>query len=142
VVTEADVNAMRAVDKAGFRPSGKDLVKGTVRTVLFAWEAGRRKDDCPAAEAAEGFDRIIAMADCYMLQSLKGMELEPGSVESFYRANWKGFRDRKTGELQPLAKVETGIRQYIRAAKKKHYFRYKFEELCQKYNVVFTGSGS
>jgi len=142
VVTEADVRAMRAMDEGHITPTRKALVEGTVRVMLFAREADKQEIDCPPAEGTEGFARTMAMAGCYMLQRLKKMELVAGAEESFYRANWKRFQDRKTGDVRSLEDVKAGIRQHILLAKKKYFFRQEFKELCQKYNVVLTGSGS
>lgn len=142
VVTEADVRIIRGKLKADFKPSNKALIEGAVRMALFAREASRLKIECPVAEDIKGFDRDIVLANCYMQERLKEMDLAAGAVESFYRANWRRFLDRKTGKLLPLVKVKVGIEQHIRAAKKNSYLRRVFEGLCQKYNVVFTGGAS
>lgn len=144
VVTSKEVKAMRAAfANGGFQPSSKGLLEGTVKIVLFAKQALREGFDCPSVSKSTGFSRTIALSNCYLRTRLGELDVGSKAVESYYRANWRRFVDKKTGELHPFdSALQERIKKRILTAKKKNFGRQEFKRLCKEYNVVFGENGS
>ncbi len=141
VVTVAEVNAMRNV--YGGHPTNRGLLEGTVKMVLFAKEALEEKIACPAVADVAGFEQTITLANCYIQSRLDSMDVRDDAVESYYRAYWQRFVNKKTGELDELdADLRQRIMEQILTVKKKHFGNREFMRLCEKYNIIFTKNGS
>jgi hypothetical protein len=133
VVTGADMGAMRA-STPNFQPTKESLVRGTVRTVLFAREAEAVR--CAKATDKQGFDRQLALSRCYLRHRLEQVVLLPGSIESYFRAHWRQFVDAD-GKVEVLNDdYRRQIRAWILQAKQKDFAKLEYERLCQKYHLV------
>ncbi len=142
-VTAADMAAMKKASKQAGQPSEKALVDGTLRMKLFAAEARKEGLECPAAADKGGFDQDIALARCYLEACLAVLTLRDEAVESYYRANWQKFVDKKDGELQDIdADLRKIIGERILAAKKMNFGLQEYNRLCEKYHIVFADNGS
>jgi len=143
-VTGSEVNALRQhLSKVALKPSRRSLVDLAVQNELFAREAIREKLVCPRSAEVKGLSRTVMLARCYLDNRLDHLGLIPGAVESYYRANWHDFRDKKTGKLLSLdADRRQWIKKRIVTAKKKKLAKEEFKALCKKYNVVFSDGGS
>ena len=144
VVTREQVKAMQAAfANGGFRPTSKGLLEGTVKMVLFAEEARRESFTCPSAAAASGFAQTIELSNCYLRTRLGELDIGDKAVESYYRAYWRRFSDKKTGELHIFdAALQERIKRRILTAKKENFGSQEFKRLCKEYNVVFGENGS
>jgi hypothetical protein len=133
VVTGADMGAMRA-STPNFQPTREALVRGTVRTVLFAREAEAVR--CVGAADKQGFDRQLALSRCYLRDRLEQVVLLPGSIESYFRVHWRQFVDAD-GKVEVLNDdYRRQIRVWILQAKQRDFAKLEYERLCQKYHLV------
>ena len=142
-VTSADLVAMKKTVKQSAPPSGQALVEGTLRVKLFAQEARREGVDCPVVVDKSGFEEDIALAGCYLQVRLDALTTDDEAVESYYRAFWRRFVNKKDGKLQELdAGLQKKIRSIVLAAKKNNFGLEEYGRLCKKYDIVFVHNGS
>jgi len=140
VVTTEDVAGMQTTTPPTFKPTKDALVKATIKTVLFAKEAAAEEVPCEEANDKEGFDKTLALSECYLRGTLMLKGLKPGSVVSYYRAHPEYFRG-PDGKLLPLSdyrkeKIELGILK----AKAPIFSENEFKRLFEKYKVRICGS--
>jgi len=139
----ADVALMKKTVGQSAQPSAEALVEGTVRMKLFAAEARKGGIECPAAADTSGFDQDIVLAGCYLEARLAALTLRDEAIESYFRAHWQRYVDKKDGELRDLdAELRKEISERILAAKKMNFGLQEYNRLCEEYNIVFTGNGS
>jgi hypothetical protein len=139
VVTTEDVAGMQNTTPSNVKPTKDALVKATVKTVLFAKEAVAEEVPCKEADDKEGFDKTVALSECYLRGTLMLKGLMPGSVDSYYRAHPEYFKGAD-GKLLPLndyrkEKIELGILK----AKAPIFSENEFRRLFEKYKVKICG---
>lgn len=142
-ITTAEVAVMKKTVGQSAHPSAKALVEGTVRMKLYAVEARKGGVECPAAVDKSGFAQDIVLAGCYLDARLAALSLRDEVIESYYRAFWQRYVDKKDGELRDLdAELRQEISERILAAKKMNFGLQEYNRLCEKYHIVFPANGS